>query len=531
MPTRFADAPSPLARRPVRDVEALRLIADLDGADAAIAARTARREVLNWARKRAGGLLPPGAVDGRDFELPVGGRNTVAVRVETAEVDLWALRAEDPDKTVPGRVSTTEIVIGGAIGERPRLSLRLIVSTAEPDFQFEPAVPGTVIQLIDAPGLLRGGERLDWRPISPATPADADDLCDFLEDPERRLPVFVATVPEFDAAAPLIDAAVLAKATAGLAHVVQVPAALTWVLTDRFGKLRSVFGGAVRAYMPGFSTADDPYRHRLFLAAALYDPARVQECGLWLRHLAAGHGIATTRLGRDIVDFASVRTRSRALRAESLAREHAPDADLLKTAEEMVDLLRQQLDAKNREIDDYLAEVEAAEERATAAEQENRALLAKIRQIQEPRAGAAGTPAPLPKTWAEFVDWLDATWPDRIVLTPAARRMVRSPAYPDVEQVARAVTWLATLHHDRRLHGGGSPRDEPIEPGVINAYCGGDSYKAWWQGRRCTVDQHVKGGGNTRDPKRCLRIYYFWEPDQQQTVIDHLPGHRTTGGS
>lgn len=36
---------------------------------------------------------------------------------------------------------------------------------------------------------------------------------------------------------------------------------------------------------------------------------------------------------------------------------------------------------------------------------------------------------------------------------------------------------------------------------------------------------------NVRDPKRCLRIYYFWKAETQQTIIDHLPSHRRTSAT
>ena len=36
---------------------------------------------------------------------------------------------------------------------------------------------------------------------------------------------------------------------------------------------------------------------------------------------------------------------------------------------------------------------------------------------------------------------------------------------------------------------------------------------------------HLKSGGNTRDPTRCLRIYFFWDDDEQQVVVGSLPGH------
>jgi hypothetical protein len=39
---------------------------------------------------------------------------------------------------------------------------------------------------------------------------------------------------------------------------------------------------------------------------------------------------------------------------------------------------------------------------------------------------------------------------------------------------------------------------------------------------------HFKNGGNTRDPERCLRIYYFWDDESQQVVVGSLPGHLDT---
>jgi hypothetical protein len=49
-----------------------------------------------------------------------------------------------------------------------------------------------------------------------------------------------------------------------------------------------------------------------------------------------------------------------------------------------------------------------------------------------------------------------------------------------------------------------------------------------WQGQRYTVDWHINNGGNTRSPKRCLRIYYFWDAATQQFVVADMPAHRRT---
>lgn len=107
MATSFADALSPLARmipRIARNIEILRVSAQLDGEDLAASSNAARAAVLKWASNRAGAVLPEEAWDHRDFDLMAGGRNSAAVRIATDAIDLWALRAEDPDKNVAGRI-------------------------------------------------------------------------------------------------------------------------------------------------------------------------------------------------------------------------------------------------------------------------------------------------------------------------------------------------------------------------------------------------------------------------------------------
>lgn len=66
MATSFADALSPLARtipRAARNIEILRVSAQLDGEDLAASSNAARAAVLKWASNRAGAVLPKEAWD------------------------------------------------------------------------------------------------------------------------------------------------------------------------------------------------------------------------------------------------------------------------------------------------------------------------------------------------------------------------------------------------------------------------------------------------------------------------------------
>src|SRR5689334_6981198 len=89
--------------RSVREHEILRIAASIGGKSPIQSALNARQEVLKWAEKRTGGKLPADAWAMRDFEYYSGGRNSIGVTIENGPSNVWAIRADDPDKFVPGR--------------------------------------------------------------------------------------------------------------------------------------------------------------------------------------------------------------------------------------------------------------------------------------------------------------------------------------------------------------------------------------------------------------------------------------------
>jgi hypothetical protein len=82
-----------------------------------------------------------------------------------------------------------------------------------------------------------------------------------------------------------------------------------------------------------------------------------------------------------------------------------------------------------------------------------------------------------------------------------------------------------------RISGGGSLREIVVEEGIRNSPCGEDTYEFDWSGRKFSADWHIKNGGNTRDPSRCLRIYYCFDEQTQQIIVSDMPAHRRTEAS
>lgn len=518
----------------VRERELLRVAGQLTGASSAAAAQAARLEVLKWAAQQIGDRLPDVAMGGRPFEHLRGGRTCIGAGFSDDYRALWALRVDRPDANVAQRTWTTEVVIGHAPGGSSALfSLRLLAGSPEATLQVEPAVPGLVRQIATTCGLMQSGSRLDGGAWHITSEDDAQQLVAALLDPNRAVPYLVCSVAERETQ-PGINTQLLAKVTLGIARVVVVPPAHTWVLTQHLGKPLSVFNGAVRAYMPGFSYDANPYAHRLFFVDPKADEERVKSTLAALRWIAANESIRRLQLGTDVLAFSAVREASLDVERERLKQAGSADTEQLRAAQAQIDALKDDL-RRSVETQQWLSdEHKAVEEHAQNLEQQLRGAQFRIQQLldqikargDEPDAGIR-----LPESWDAFADWCDEVLSGRVALSGRARRETKSANFDDVQTAARCLLWLANEYRNSRIDGASGDLRKAIDEGIRNDRCGADSFDFDWGGRKVPVEWHLKNGGNTRDPRRCLRIYYFWDEESQLVVIATMPAHIRTGAT
>ena len=531
-----ADAPTFTRRAParVRERELLRVAATLAGAEPVAAAMAARSKVLSWATKQVGDELPTAAAEGRSFEQFRGGRTCLGASFEDDHLALWALRVDRPDANVAQRTWTTEIVIGYAPTSGPALfSLRLLVSTPEESLSIEPAVPGLVRQVATACGLRQGGTRVDGLPWFITAQADTEDLLDELTNPNRTVPYLVCSIAEGESD-PRVDVRLLAKAALGIARVVVVPSTHTWVLTEQFGKLRSVYSGAVRAYMPGFTQDANPYAHRLLLIESTADDDRAKSALKSLRWLVANESLRRFRLGDDVVAFSTVRESTLDFERQRLRQAGSSDSEQLEAAQVQVDALKDDLERSKAETNQWLSEYERTEQEAQNYQQQLRGAQFRIQQLLaqiKDRGGEPDSAVELPESWDRFADWCDEVLSGRVMLSSRARRETKSADFDDPQAAARGLLWLANEYRDSRMNGAIGDLRKPIADGIHNDRCGADSFDFAWNGRQEPVEWHIKNGGNTRDPRRCLRIYYFWDEDSQVVIVASMPAHVRTGAT
>ena len=275
-------------------------------------------------------------------------------------------------------------------------------------------------------------------------------------------------------------------------------------------------------------------RHRMVLAATLLVPELAQRALRLVKLSAAKDSLRRLRLNYDVLSYSAVRSAAMRADVEKRRAAGASSSELLKLADDEIFALKQQLAQAEVLQGQFSDEHQAAENRALASEAALLAASSRIDTLNTAlRSASVDVDAlqPLPSSWADFALWCDTVLAGRVVLSSSASRSVRSPTYSNVGIAARCLLWLANECRNRRMNGGGSLAEENIEDGVRNANCGGDEYKFTFQERKLTADWHIKSGGNTHDPTRCLRIYYCWDEQSQLIVVSDMPAHRTTGAS
>ena len=223
---------------------------------------------------------------------------------------------------------------------------------------------------------------------------------------------------------------------------------------------------------------------------------------------------------------------SREAAAPATSRKAAATRPALSRAGDQVPLLRRKLRAATEKARARASRYERAKRRAAVAERERDRAQRRSEQLAGLVRSLGGNPdadTPFPTTWEEFAPWCDENLADGLVLAPSARRELRRARFEDVSLAARCLRWLAVEYRDARLRGGEPTlhgRVEGMAGGVFNRPCGGDAFDSSWDDRRHRVEWHLKSGANTRDPRRCLRVYYFWDEETRRVVVASMPAHR-----
>ncbi len=503
----------------------------------------ARTAILSWSEGTVG-AIPQQAYEGLPFELDQPG-DPLRILTPTGDANrYWALRLNRIDTDVPGRIWTVEAHLASD-ARHARFGMRMSVFS---DGRHNLRPPRLIKTLHKLGGLQIDGFPLDGKSHSTVSDAGVDSLVDLIVNPDRTLPVVVFSEdPDGKVRRPA--AKKLGDMATGIAHVFLVDARSSFRLTDRLGKVFSTFNGAIRIYPPHFLNYDDPFGMPLFLPQRI---ARISDNALveWLLSEAALLGVEHNNID-PLPRFSSLRTAQanyelRQIQANA-TRTAVRTTD--KRAEAQIFALMAEI-AKYQDLqsifDESLNNAEAESKRFQADAQDLRSENFRLRSrittlsasLQEARS-VAPLAMVIPETLEDLELWIDTHCTGNLAITPKALRLAAASLFQDVHTVYQSLLLLAGPYREAKL--GDEGAFKRFEQGLLDlglkitpVFANGSAYSAgagavqFYNGQNRPMEQHIKNQGNTRDPARCLRIYFFWDEENEMCVVGALPGHIET---
>lgn len=381
---------------------------------------------------------------------------------------------------------------------------------------------------------------------------DMDDLYDLVLATNRQLPVIVISennnggnqIGDQYITGYLLDGDRVAEDLGYIAHIVKLPSEFQKQWTDYVGRNWGVFNGAVRTYYPNLVFDDDSYTdHPIVLPnrimASNYEDDEKEYClGEAFEKILSGiikkHN-TSVRIDWNSLGFKFYFIANKELMNER-AKNNSNDNELLDLYKEQVKLLESELEEKEKETSTAVQMAEETEKYLGESREINYRLQLRIdsllQQLKTIKKGFSDIP--IPSTYEEIEDWVSTYFPGRIVFHTRAYKSLKQAVYEDIALVYKALGLLGTSYYKMRT--GFLTRGEFDEAcrqlgveekaSIVDSAAGelGDTYFVMYHGRRKKMDRHLVKGAS-RDPRYCLRIYFFWDEDDSQVVVCSLPQH------
>lgn len=498
--------------------------------------------VYEWAKSKAHAVFP---------DLPYY-KQTMDKKCDGSEIGIlydkeeeqFAFRLAHIDTGVAGRIWITDVQICRR-DDQYAFATRLSVSTLQTCTEVVPfSCPQFVRYIAQTIGLADEYEIQEKAHLLDSN-SKVERLIQYLTSPERSISVILVAPSYFPEEEPYdgytVDSDRMAKDLIGVAQIFRLTSEMAQYLRERLGRW-AVYDGAIRTFYPGLSLEEEEFfrhprlrREQILMRNTEEEPDRaMQDVEEYVRRFALGRRLPWTEahIRFYLTEYQDFLRKQR--------------ADSMQTTQDLIDSYEADL-AKLDQIRKENIELADSYSKYYENEQEsNRQLRQRIRQMEahiqtlETRLQNALQPgesiASVDGTYDEIPAWIEENYPGRLFLSPRAKRSLKKAVYEDVSLVYKCLQLLATSYYAYRT---GCKTYEAftqdcfaVDPGlreagaVTDAAAGmyGDDYRIEYNGKKRLFERHI-GKGTQKDPSKTLRIYFFWDDEDEIIVIGDLPGH------
>lgn len=402
-----------------------------------------------------------------------------------------------------------------------------LISISSIDYRITPAQlalgsPGVIRNLCSQNAVQIGDMHVKATPY-PLGVGDVANFLELLQSPKRRLPIVFAS-PYANGDANALDTTSMAQHLAGVGIVIEVsdPEA-TWDIADAIGRTLSCFDGGARVYWPGFSTTNDPRRHRLYLGA------RISELG----SDAVARSIERSIFGVAAFRFVPDPRFSDVIReVEQAERLQRVEVDKASSGEDWENYALE-LDEKLSSANQTIAELQAENENLKA----NQQVFFSARAFGEAEDDVASEDAPPPESVEDAVSQASAVCSNLVILDNVFDAAKKSPFQrpADVLAALRDLNEIATdwvkqreekgsggdLLQHLKNRGWGKRSSMHISNTTRTRY--GASYEFEYDGKRQLFEPHITLGSG--DPNSCASIHFQLDHARGKIVVAHVGRH------
>lgn len=494
------------------------------------AADQARQLILDWVEARSGLPITSDIRNGANAELGGAGSN---YRLETlCDNKMWALRYEQSDEL--GRNWRADALIT-TTGLAPMLKTRLTCQREEKSEACPSVLPDFVFQAAKNVGLMDAGLHTGREPMILKKTSDVRELTELLKNPARKLPVIV--ISQMDRFQPsdankdtgyLVDGKKLSLSMSGIAHVVMIPAILTWPLSDQLTRAYSVFNGGVRIYAPEVNPdIDHKSRHTLFTSEAIRATDSPKAFFNELIQHTYNQSVQSMGSQESVPSFTTIKG---LFLRDSQKRNISAERDSWKQKYDESIEFAKSLEARALKAEEALQETTNDLERVLK-------LAAQLRLERDVALKASGQwkatamemGYPIPKSIAEVGEWAATHFSDRLEITNRAIHDAERCEFKDVPLFYRSLILLATHYYDATI------RNDPAAGPLVDkekTNLGVDIRKLFAQTKRPSKDvfiaQTASGSfplnmalqaGRSSNPERLLRVRFCTDQKHKRILI------------
>lgn len=494
------------------------------------------RDIVLRSIEKKFGSLPIAAWDRMPFETSDG--RVRATNFSLDGVDAWGIRFSEPCDSVSGRDWIVESSVLSN-NDRAEYSCRLSCYSRDDNFRFQPSTPGVLKDVACQLSFSSFGYQFCVAPEEIGIDVQLDRVISEINNEQRWWNVIVTTESRDQRYA--IDAERLQASVLGCANVYKLPIELEDEFSRFVGDSFGVYNGGARSFRPGFSKQDDEHTAHPVISA----PWRGSDFQT---------DRALTILAQSAFDSSTQRADLRRLAPSFIFLDQVArsakinDSRNSATVDEMLKLVSDENTALKAEVDEALDLGKKAEIERDSAKQaldSERAasfnLRARIEFLEASlNERSISTDEKLPQKYSELASWVNRNFAGKLRLAPRAERMLKTATYEKIEDICEALRLLATVYRNAKM--GFCDHSKFVEgyqklhleesKSVSKSTAGqhGDEYYVVYGGDRVFLDRHLKKG-TSKDRRRCMRIYYFFDDEAQTVVVGALPHHLDTSAT